>query len=768
MNIDKVNFFPIRHLSPSSSYNLLKYLDEINPKIVLVEGPRDLTDVAKMIADKDVKPPIAMLCYTEDIPVRSILYPMAVYSPEYQAIKWSFSNDKEFRFIDMESSITLGVDEKVNDSRDKCESTSEKESVNESNIENKNVNNIVNIYEDIARGYDEESYESFWERNFEQNIDLNTFRESMILFGNNIRYLDEVSDKRNIVREKIMRFEIEKAVRDGYKENEIVVIIGAYHTEGIKKEKAIKSSELSKLKKRKSSYTLMPYSYKRLSTRSGYGAGNEAPKYFEYMWEYMKEGNLNGLSSYYTSFIAGELRADGKYASSANVIDSLTLAKGLTYLKGGKYPVLADLRDSVKTCMSEGQFIGVASHIAMIEIGTDMGSVKSEFINVALSKDFDRELKKLKLEKYKNLVEKDLSLDLRENRRVKTKQAAFRDLNRSIFFNRLELLSINFIKRRWSNEPYRENWTLSWSEENDIELVESSLLGDTLEIAGAYRLYEKLEEAIKISDVSKLLGIAYNCNLLSMVEEAVKKLQNLSVAEEDFSEIVKVLTGISEQMKFTDIRKTDTKILEVILVELFYRATLNLSSVSECNDTSLKRVRGLIDDLDIVATENKELIDYETYIEELRKISNDDSKNPNFSGHSCAILLEKSLMDNRMLDMEISRRIKRGISVDIAAGWFEGLASRNRLSIASNKFIFERLDSYLEELSNEDFKRALVYLHRSFSDFSNDEKYRVCESLSSIWNISTNSIDEFINIKLTQSDMDILKYIEENFDYGEF
>ena len=121
-----------------------------------------------------------------------------------------------------------------------------------------------------------------------------------------------------------------------------------------------------------------------------------------------------------------------------------------------------------------------------------------------------------------------------------------------------------------------------------------------------------------------------------------------------------------------------------------------------------------------------------------------------------------------MLDIEISRRIKRGISVDIAAGWFEGLASRNRLSIASNKFIFERLDSYLEELSNEDFKRALVYLHRSFSDFSNDEKYRVCESLSSIWNISTNSIDEFINIKLTQSDMDILKYIEENFDYGEF
>ena len=39
--------------------------------------------------------------------------------------------------------------------------------------------------------------------------------------------------------------------------------------------------------------TLMPYSYYRLTTRSGYGAGNKAPAYFELLWESM---NGKGLS----------------------------------------------------------------------------------------------------------------------------------------------------------------------------------------------------------------------------------------------------------------------------------------------------------------------------------------------------------------------------------------------------------------------------------------------------------------------------------------
>lgn len=776
MKINKVNFFPIRHLSPSCAYNLVKYLDEINPKIVLVEGPRDLTPIAKMIADDDVKPPIAMLCYTEDIPVRSILYPLAVYSPEYQAIKWSFSNEKEFRFIDMESSITLGYEEEASLKGEEKECTTKSDDEKENNTTGKKTNNTidnivcnnVNIYDDIVKMYEEQSYESFWERNFEQNTDLESFRESIIVFGDNIRNIDSNRDERNQIREKIMRFEIEKAIKDGFKQEEIVVIIGAYHTEGIKNEKAIKVSELNKLKKRKALNTLMPYSYKKLSSRQGYGAGNEAPKYFEYMWDYLNSENISGLASFYTSSIARALRDEGKYASSANVIDSLTLANGLTYLRNGRYPVLADLRDSVKTCMSEGELAIVANHMAMIEVGTSMGSVKSDFINVALAREFDRELKRLKLEKYKTLVESEINLDLRENRRVKTKEAAFRDLNRSIFFNRLKLLGINFAKRKYSREAWRENWELSWSEENDIEIVENSLLGDTLEIAASYKLYERLESTKKISEVSEILGLAYNCDLLSMVEIAVKKLQNLSVVEEDFAQIVKALLQISQQIKFTDIRKIDTKVLEPILIELFYRAALNLSSVSECNDKYLKTVRELINDLDIVASENKDIVDYKTYIEELVSISDDDTKNSNISGFCCAILLEKGLMDNDKLDIEISRRIKRGISVDIAAGWFEGLASKNKLSIASNKFIFEKLDNYLAELSDEDFKRALVYLHRSFSEFSDDEKYRICESLASLWRVDAKSIDEFMSIKLTQADMNILKFIEDNFDFGEF
>lgn len=37
--------------------------------------------------------------------------------------------------------------------------------------------------------------------------------------------------------------------------------------------------------------TLMPFSYYRLSTRSGYGAGNQAPAYYGMLWQALLEGD---------------------------------------------------------------------------------------------------------------------------------------------------------------------------------------------------------------------------------------------------------------------------------------------------------------------------------------------------------------------------------------------------------------------------------------------------------------------------------------------
>ena len=101
--------FGIRHLSPAGAWHLRNFLREKNPKLVLVEGPCDFDDTLVWLSDHAVQPPIAVLAYTKDAPVRTILYPFAEYSPEYQAILWCKENKKECRFIDLPSEVFLEI-----------------------------------------------------------------------------------------------------------------------------------------------------------------------------------------------------------------------------------------------------------------------------------------------------------------------------------------------------------------------------------------------------------------------------------------------------------------------------------------------------------------------------------------------------------------------------------------------------------------------------------------------------------------------------------
>ena len=64
---------------------------------------------------------------------------------------------------------------------------------------------------------------------------------------------------------------------------------------------AMTDAELASLRRRSSKLTLMPYSYFRLSSQSGYGAGNHAPAYFELLWEALNGTALGELPRRYLS-----------------------------------------------------------------------------------------------------------------------------------------------------------------------------------------------------------------------------------------------------------------------------------------------------------------------------------------------------------------------------------------------------------------------------------------------------------------------------------
>lgn len=255
------NFFGIRHLSPACAYYVQEFLDRTSPKLVLIEGPSDLSELIEPLCSKEAVPPVAILAYTDEPPVKTVLWPFAEFSPEYQAMLWAYRNKVPVRFCDLPAKVTLAL---------------EKEE------EEDPQNDKFNVYDQLEE-YLGVNIDSFWEYNFEYNESFEDFMEAAVQYGGYLREFSKMS-RYNQIREAYMRKVIAKAVEEGTAEEQISVITGAFHTMGLKGITYSKEDEklLEKLPELSSKATLMPYSYYRLSSRSGYGAGSKAPGFMRF------------------------------------------------------------------------------------------------------------------------------------------------------------------------------------------------------------------------------------------------------------------------------------------------------------------------------------------------------------------------------------------------------------------------------------------------------------------------------------------------------
>jgi len=760
--ISNLNVFGVRHLSPGASYHLVDFLETKNPKCILIEGPSDANEFIKPIASSGVKPPIAILAYTTELPIETILYPFANYSPEYQAILWGVKKKREVRFIDLPSDILL-----------KLNAAKNREISDEARSFYKYHNDL---YDKLANCYKEDDYESYWERNFEHNLNKDTFRDGIKHQSEQIREM--VIDKEfdatpydfsyNALREAHMRREIERAISEGYKPDDIVVIVGAYHIAGIVgNEPILSDSELKSIPRAQTKIALMPYSYLRLSSRTGYGAGNKAPYYFETMWEAINNGKMNQLPAVYLSQVAQELRKAGHNASSASVIEAVRLAESLTCLRAGSLPVLKDLHDAAVTCFGAGEISVVAEALNRADIGTAIGSLPEGLGQTPVQEDMNNELKRLKLTAYKSAVAQELSLDLRENIKVKTQEAAFIDLNRSIFLHRLKVLNINFAHKlpiRQDSATWAEKWELRWTPEVEIEIVEANLKGETLELATAYELKERLAQSESVSEAAKIIKAACECNLTKLFDNAIHVLQELLVDTEDFKETAGAARELSTLILYGDIRKFNLEPLKPILAQLFLRASLLLVSASSCDNKAAKDIGYAIHLMEFVSQEMSDDVDVELWQTELEQLAKRDDLNTILSGTAFSILLEHNMVSDDDCAIEVSRRLSPGVPADLGAGWFEGLSGRNRYALLSRVSLWKELDSYIQSLDDEEFFRSVVFLRRAFGQFESNQKNSIAELLGELWGLGAERIAEILQSELTEDETQKLDELND-FDF---
>src|ERR1700722_3221045 len=107
-----VHILGIRHHGPGSARSLGTALAALDPDAVLIEGPPDADPLIELAARDGMEPPVALLIYRPENPKQSAYYPFALFSPEWQAIRFALAKGFAVRFMALPMRHQLGLEPK--------------------------------------------------------------------------------------------------------------------------------------------------------------------------------------------------------------------------------------------------------------------------------------------------------------------------------------------------------------------------------------------------------------------------------------------------------------------------------------------------------------------------------------------------------------------------------------------------------------------------------------------------------------------------------
>jgi hypothetical protein len=318
----------------------------------------------------------------------------------------------------------------------------------------------------------------------------------------------------------------------------------------------------------------------------------------------------------------------------------------------------------------------------------------------------------------------------------------------------LKILGIGFAtqqKTRQDQATWKEGWKLRWTPDCEIQLVENALLGDTIEMATAVRLSQRLAESQGINDAASLVKDAANCQLADALENARIRLQAMAIEETGFVPLSGAIRELSEVVRYGTVRKIDAEPLRPLVMQLFLRATLSVRDACICDDlTGREQVKPALVILQDVARETPELADVPRWNHELDLIAVSDNLNPYLSGFVLSMIMSR--VSEESLAAEVSRRLSLGVPPDIAAAWFEGLVGYNREALFARMALWRQLDEYLQSLDEQAFRQALVPLRRAFGEFSTGQIRRVVSNLVEISEEGSENLKRSVDVKLSDEE----------------
>ena len=361
----------------------------------------------------------------------------------------------------------------------------------------------------------------------------------------------------------------------------------------------------------------------------------------------------------------------------------------------------------------------VKEALARVDVGTAIGELPKGVSQTSIQSDFERELARLKLEKYKTTVKQELALDLRENRHAKTAEAAFLDLDRSSFFHRLRVLEIGFalpVATRQQSATWAERWNLQWTPGERDRPGRGGAAGRDRRAGDGVQVQDRSsEKCASIAEAAVLVRDACQCGLMKSMDLARRRLQELAAASSEFAAIAHAAWQLEPGRPLR--RRAQVRSRAALAADrrtVRARIARALRRRPSCDNQAAKELLVAIDELNKVGLEFHDRVDEPLWIDNLQKLADADDRNPLLSGYACAILLERGLIANEDLAREVSRRVSPAFRPTSEPAGSRGWRSAIATPCWPGSRCGSSWPSTSRSLDDEQFRRALVFLRRAF------------------------------------------------------
>ncbi|MFD9934946.1 DUF5682 family protein [Streptomyces massasporeus] len=709
----------VRHHGPGSARAVRAALEEVRPRVVLIEGPPEADALIPLAADEEMRPPVALLAHAVDEPGRSAFWPLAGFSPEWIALRWALDHDVPARFIDLPATHTLawGSQEDAETPEGERPPDAETATVDGDTGAGPAALRIdpLRVLAETA-GYDDP--ERWWEdvvehRGAGEGDALAPFTALEEAMGALRETYGSGGHDRDLVREAYMRLQVRAAQREF--DDAVAVVCGAWHVPALRRKTTVAADKalLKGLPKVKTDLTWVPWTHRRLSRSSGYGAGIDSPGWYGHLFS----APYRPVERWLTK-VAGLLRDEDRIVSSAHVIEAVRLAETLAAVRGRPLPGLSETTDAVRAVMCEGSDVPLELVRDRLVVGDLLGQVPPSAPAVPLQWDLTRLQRRLRLKP--EALERELELDLRKEN----------DAARSRLLHRLRLLGIAWgepAASRSSTGTFRETWRLRWEPELSVRIAEAGVWGTTVLSAATAKAETDAVTAQGLADVTALAEHCLLAELPGALPTVMRILADRAALDTDVGHLAQALPALVRSLRYGDVRGTDTGALAEVAAGLAERVFVGLPPACAALDAdaaeemrrhveAVHQAVGLLGDAP-AAGHGRLRGRWQSV---LRVLSGRDTVPGVIRGRAVRLLLDDGELTHDEAALLMGLVLSPGTPPADAAAWIEGFVgggSGGGLLLVHDERLLGLVDAWLTGVPAEAFTDVLPLLRRTFSAY---------------------------------------------------